>query len=120
MFMKTFSKSDSVESNICESFNNWILRFWSLRSISMLEGIRVSIMTRIAKNKRMMNQWKDVFSPVVKGKLVKAKHEARMCTSRPYSYTMHEVSIDGKGFVVAIGGHSMVSLAAMLLHPSYT
>ncbi|CAL1408645.1 unnamed protein product [Linum trigynum] len=107
--MKTFSKSDLVERNICESFNNWILRFRSLRPIAMLEGIRVSVITRLVKNQRKIDQWKDIFPPVVRGKLEKAKHEARMCTSRPSSETMHEVSVDGKGFMVDLNNQKFTS-----------
>ncbi|CAN1268604.1 hypothetical protein LINPERPRIM_LOCUS13244, partial [Linum perenne] len=43
-FLSKDAKSDSVESNNCESFNNAIVRFRDLRVIKMLEGIRSYIM----------------------------------------------------------------------------
>ncbi|CAN1837360.1 hypothetical protein LINPERHAP1_LOCUS35078, partial [Linum perenne] len=43
-FLSTDAKSDSVESNICESFNNAIVHFRDLQVIKMLEGIRSYIM----------------------------------------------------------------------------
>ncbi|CAN1120297.1 hypothetical protein LINPERHAP2_LOCUS125 [Linum perenne] len=46
-FLSTAAKSDSVESNVCESFNNAITRFRDFRIIKLLEGIRSYIMVRM-------------------------------------------------------------------------
>ncbi|CAN1163833.1 hypothetical protein LINPERPRIM_LOCUS32826, partial [Linum perenne] len=43
-FLSTIAKSDLVESNVCESFNNAIVRFRDLQIIKMLEGIRFYLM----------------------------------------------------------------------------
>ena len=46
-YMKLGSYCDSVDNNMCESFNNWIMESRYLPIISMLEWIRCKIMVRI-------------------------------------------------------------------------
>jgi hypothetical protein len=45
-WFKLGSECDSVENNICESFNKWIVQSRYLPIISMLEAIRRKVMVR--------------------------------------------------------------------------
>ena len=46
-YMKLGSNCDSVDNNMCESFNNYILLARYLAIVSMLEWIRCKIMVRV-------------------------------------------------------------------------
>ncbi|XP_016465504.1 uncharacterized protein LOC107788341 [Nicotiana tabacum] len=63
-FFQTFSKCDSVDNNMCESFNAWILGPRHKTIISMLEEIRVKVMSRIAKMRDFAETWQDGVSPM--------------------------------------------------------
>lgn len=56
-FFQVGSKCDSVDNNICESFNNLIIesRFYPI--ISMLEKIRCQMMKRIQENRTNSEKW---------------------------------------------------------------
>ncbi|CAN1130460.1 hypothetical protein LINPERHAP1_LOCUS23011 [Linum perenne] len=64
-FLSKDAKSDSVESNNCESFNNAIVRFRDLRVIKMLEGIRSYIMVRMVEQHNVFKRMKDAICPTI-------------------------------------------------------
>lgn len=43
----SFNKVDTVDNNICETINSYILKFRDSILIDMLEGIRLTIMTQM-------------------------------------------------------------------------
>lgn len=49
------SNCDSVDNNMCESFNNWIVDIRAHPIISMLEGIRTKVYVRIQQNRTKSN-----------------------------------------------------------------
>nr|XP_009795187.1 PREDICTED: uncharacterized protein LOC104241918 [Nicotiana sylvestris] len=63
-FFQTFSKCDSGDNNMCESFNAWILGPRHKTIISMLEEIRVKVMIRVAKMREFAETWQDGVSPM--------------------------------------------------------
>ncbi|XP_018633592.2 uncharacterized protein [Nicotiana tomentosiformis] len=63
-FFQTFSKCDSVDNNMCESFNTWILGPRHKTIISMLEEIRVKVMSRVAKMREFAETWQDGVYPM--------------------------------------------------------
>ncbi|XVE77240.1 hypothetical protein DITRI_Ditri13aG0046200 [Diplodiscus trichospermus] len=60
---------------MCEAFNVSILEARHKSIITMLEEIRVKIMTRIAQKKEFPNQWKNSYGPLVKAKFDKQKKD---------------------------------------------
>ncbi|CAN1825485.1 hypothetical protein LINPERHAP1_LOCUS31190 [Linum perenne] len=99
-FLSTDAKSDSVESNICESFNNAIVRFRDLRVIKMLEGIRSYIMVRMVEQHNAFKRMKDAICPTILEQIEWTKLEARTCIIQPSLDDVLECSNRGKGFVV--------------------
>ncbi|XP_044390233.1 uncharacterized protein [Triticum aestivum] len=68
-YMKLGSNCDSVDNNMCESFNNWILEARYLPCISMLEWIRQKNMVRIQENRTKAEKWEGTICPNVFKKL---------------------------------------------------
>ncbi|CAN1780354.1 hypothetical protein LINPERHAP1_LOCUS15067 [Linum perenne] len=64
-FHSTNAKSDSVESNVCESFNNAITKFRELRIIKLLEGIRTYAMVRMVDQHKAFAAMRDVICPSI-------------------------------------------------------
>ena len=62
-WFKEGSFYDSVDNNMCESFNNWIVEYRGLPIISMLEGIRAKVTVRIQVNRAMPANWNGQFVP---------------------------------------------------------
>lgn len=63
------SNCDSVDNNMCESFNKWILdaRFFPI--ITMLETIRRKVMVRIQSNRSKSSSWNTVICPNILKKM---------------------------------------------------
>ncbi|WVZ51304.1 hypothetical protein U9M48_002459, partial [Paspalum notatum var. saurae] len=57
------SNCDSVDNNMCESFNKWIVeaRFYPI--ITMLEAIRRKVMVRIQQNRTKAESWNTLICP---------------------------------------------------------
>ncbi|XP_075074387.1 uncharacterized protein LOC142161992 [Nicotiana tabacum] len=66
-FFKDWSKCDSVENNMCETFNNWILSARHKSIITMLEEIRVKVMERITTMREFATRWISDVSPMAMG-----------------------------------------------------
>ena len=62
-YMKLGSYCDSVDNNMCESFNNWIMESRYLPIISMLEWIRCKIMVRIQECITKCLKWSGIICP---------------------------------------------------------
>ncbi|KAG5617470.1 hypothetical protein H5410_017294 [Solanum commersonii] len=60
-------KCDSVDNNMSECFNSWILAARHKTIITMLDEIRVKMMTRIAKLREFTNTWMCDFSQCLQG-----------------------------------------------------
>jgi len=64
VYFNTEVKCDSVDNNMSECFNAWILAARHKTIITMLEEIRVKMMTRIANLREFPSTWKCNFSPM--------------------------------------------------------
>ncbi|CAL1371662.1 unnamed protein product [Linum trigynum] len=73
-FLSHLPKCDSVESNICETWNGMIVKYRGMRMIDMLEGIRK--------------------------KVEKEKELARLCTSKQTLDLKCEVKMGNSGYIV--------------------
>ncbi|CAN1131843.1 hypothetical protein LINPERHAP2_LOCUS6627, partial [Linum perenne] len=99
-FLSTVAKSYSVESNVCESFNNAITRFRDLRIIKLLEGIRTYIMVRMVDQHKAFAAMKDVICPTILEQIEWTKIQARTCIIQPSLDDVLECTDHGRGFVV--------------------
>ncbi|CAN1128654.1 hypothetical protein LINPERHAP2_LOCUS4765 [Linum perenne] len=95
-FLSTTAKSDSVESNVCESLNNAITRFRDLRIIKLLEGIRSYIMVRMVDQHKSFTAMRDVICLTILEPIEWTKIEVRTCVIQP---TMSYMRYDIKGYV---------------------
>jgi len=75
------SNYDSVDNNMCESFNNWIVDIRAHPIISMLEGIRTKVYVRIQQNRTKSNSWSSRICPNVLNKLNKYINFAQKCSA---------------------------------------
>lgn len=65
------SNCDSVDNNMCESFNNWIVDVRAQPIISLLEGIRTKVYVRIQQNRTKASSWSGRVCPNILKKLNK-------------------------------------------------
>ncbi|XP_060211659.1 uncharacterized protein LOC132639207 [Lycium barbarum] len=63
-YFKNHNKCDSVDNNMAESFNNWILAARYKTIITMLEKIRVKMMKIIGQLREFSNTWITDISPM--------------------------------------------------------
>ncbi|KAK8609691.1 hypothetical protein V6N13_093107 [Hibiscus sabdariffa] len=67
-FQGLHATSDIVDNNMCEAFNSSIIEARYKSIITMLEEIRVKIMTRIVEKRHFINTWKYNYGPLIKKK----------------------------------------------------
>jgi hypothetical protein len=75
------SNCDSVDNNMCESFNNWIVDIRAHPILSMLEGIRTKVYVRIQQNRAKSAKWNSRICPNIMKKLNKYINLAQNCTA---------------------------------------
>ncbi|CAN1181266.1 hypothetical protein LINPERHAP2_LOCUS35285 [Linum perenne] len=98
-FLSALLKCDSVESNICKTFDGWIVKYSSLRIIDMLERIRRYIMPRIVKKHKMLAKVEDVVAPRIR-KHIEKEERSRLNIARPTLNMLCEVMEGNNEFVV--------------------
>lgn len=74
-------KNDHITNNLAESFNHWVgpLRFKPV--LTMLEGIRTKLMTRLQKRYEKGLHWTGTVGPHVRKRLQKAQVKGRNSTT---------------------------------------
>ncbi|XP_050258855.1 uncharacterized protein LOC126703829 [Quercus robur] len=70
---KSDGQSDTVLNNMCESFNSTIVKFRSKLIITMLECIRLYLMTRFQANREMIMKVESELCPKIRKRLYKEK-----------------------------------------------
>ncbi|CAN0857802.1 hypothetical protein LINGRAHAP2_LOCUS6932 [Linum grandiflorum] len=106
-FLSRVPKSDSVESNICETFNACVVRFRCLRIINMLEGIRGYMMTHVVnKVKLFQTTTHRSICPRIAAKIEKCKAIARDCRYKQTVGLICECHLGDKGYVVDLHSHT--------------
>lgn len=75
------SNCDSVDNNMCESFNNWIVDIRAHPIISLLEGIRTKVYVKIQQNRTKAASWPGKICPNILKKLNKYIDEAQDCSA---------------------------------------
>ena len=64
MYFRTDIKCDSIDNNMAESFNAWILGPRHKTIITTVEGIRVKVMTRLGEFTKFSETWLTNISPM--------------------------------------------------------
>ncbi|WVZ74828.1 hypothetical protein U9M48_022955, partial [Paspalum notatum var. saurae] len=77
--MKLGSNCDSVDNNICESFNKWIIEPRYFPIISMLEAIRCKVMIRIHDMSTKVAMWQQGICPNILKKLKSQVNSSAYC-----------------------------------------
>ncbi|KAI8548880.1 hypothetical protein RHMOL_Rhmol07G0308400 [Rhododendron molle] len=75
----TFNTCDILVNNLCEGFNKDIRKARDKPIITLLEGIRCYLMTRMAKRRDKITKWENCISPNVIKKLEKYKRRVGGC-----------------------------------------
>ena len=68
-YFRIGSNCDSVDNNICESFNKWIVEARFFPIISMLETIRRKVMVRIQEQRTKCDRWSGLICPNINKKM---------------------------------------------------
>ncbi|CAL1387920.1 unnamed protein product [Linum trigynum] len=105
-FMSTMSKCDSVERNICETFNGTIVKYRGLRIIDMLEGIRLYMMDRFVIKYNILMDTPDMLCPRIRKRVEKVKEFARLCIARQTLADRCEVKMGENGYIVDLNDMS--------------
>ncbi|KAA8521406.1 hypothetical protein F0562_012102 [Nyssa sinensis] len=73
-------KNDHIKNNITESFNNWVGNLRGKPILTMLDGVRSNLMSRIRERYEAGTTWERVVIAKVKKRLNKTATAARKCT----------------------------------------
>ncbi|XP_057808056.1 uncharacterized protein LOC131022563 [Salvia miltiorrhiza] len=105
--INSFTRTDTIDNNVCETFNSYILKSRDKPLIDMLEDIRTSIMTRIydlsAGMEKSMDS-SDLLCPNIRKKLIKIENNVRHCIVRPAVGGKFEVHHKDDAYVVDVVG----------------
>ena len=91
---------DSVDNNMCESFNHWVLKARFLPIISMLEGIRRQVMVRIQENRSKADRWTGLICPNTFRKISTYIRVSGFCHALSNGANCFEVTHNGHRFTV--------------------
>lgn len=99
-WFKIGSFCDSVDNNMCECFNHWILKARFLPIISMLEGIRRQVMVRIHENRNKAERWTSLICPNTYKKLMTYVTASGFCHAISNGNNCYEVTYWDHRFTV--------------------
>jgi hypothetical protein len=94
--------SDCLVNNLSESFNSMILPARDKPIISMLEWIRVRLMTKIHTKRVGIEKYVGVICPTIHDKLEKLKMESRSFIAKPSGFFKYEVNNEYERHVVSL------------------
>ena len=99
-------KCEVINNNICECFNNYILRATSRPIIDMLEDIRTAIMQRIIEKRELFSDRSDEVCPRARLLLEANKVESKRCNVAHSGDYKFEVTLSGNRFVVDLNARA--------------
>ena len=99
-YISEWPKSEVIDNNICECFNNYILRARSKPIVDMLEDIRSAIMQQIVEKLELFNDISDKLCPCIRAVVEAKKLVARWCYVAHAGQFCFEVTQLGNRFVV--------------------
>lgn len=99
------TKTDIVDNNICETFNSYILKFRDKPIITMLEDIRLSLMSRMHDIYKCLQSSVDILCPNIRKKLERIQGMVKLCTVIPAVGLLYEIHmVDGDIYIVNLDG----------------
>ncbi|KAF7113214.1 hypothetical protein RHSIM_RhsimUnG0149100 [Rhododendron simsii] len=96
-------RSDHITNNGAESFNNWLGNLRGNPILTMLEGIRCKVMSRIQTRHQKGVAWTHRITANVKKLLIKVGKEARQCKAEYCGGTEYDVMDNGVRHLVDLG-----------------
>ena len=91
---------ESIDNNISETFNSYILPYRGKRIIEILESIRKALMKRMARKSDLFFNTSDQICPRIRKLLEENIVQSRRCTYIPAGHDQFEVTIFGNDYVV--------------------
>ena len=102
-WFKLGSFCDSVDNNMCECFNHWILKARFLPIISMLDGIRRQVIVRIHENRTKVEKWTSPICPNTYKKLMTYIQAGGCCHAISNGNNCYEITYWDHRFTVNLG-----------------
>jgi hypothetical protein len=99
-WLKLGSNCDSVDNNMCESFNHMIIEGRGHPILSMLEAIRTKVMVRIQENKCKSERWNQTLCPNIFKKVNKLISQSGNCQAIWNGDNSVEIREDPNGYKV--------------------
>ncbi|KAF7140647.1 hypothetical protein RHSIM_Rhsim06G0119600 [Rhododendron simsii] len=96
-------RSDHITNNGAESFNNWLGNLRGKPILTMLEGIRCKVMSRIQTRHQKGVAWTHGITANIKKLLIKVGREARHCKAKYCGGTEYDVMDNGVRHLVDLG-----------------
>ncbi|XP_019196245.1 PREDICTED: uncharacterized protein LOC109190237 [Ipomoea nil] len=95
-FFSTFPKCDMLLNNLCESWNSTILSLRDKPILTMVDKIRIYLMTRMQKNRDKMKTYQHKICP----KIRKCLEDAKDMSARYSTYKSHDniYQVDDQNF----------------------
>jgi hypothetical protein len=78
-WFKIGSNCESVDNNVSESFNSWIIDARFKPILAMLEEIRIMVTRRIQENRSNSERWAKTICPNILRKVNKIRHATQYC-----------------------------------------
>ena len=78
-WFKVGSNCESVDNNMSESFNSWIIEARFKPILTMLEDIRILVTRRIQENRSNSERWLMEICPNIIRKVCKIRHRTQYC-----------------------------------------
>jgi len=113
-WIKLVSNCDSVDNNICESFNKWIVEARYLPIISMLEAIRCKVMIRIHGMINKSARWQQVICPNILRKLKGAVNSSTYCHAICCGRESYEVQHNDQRWTVDLKKDLLLQILAII------
>jgi hypothetical protein len=116
------SNCDSVDNNMCETFNKWIVEARFFLIITMLETIRRKVMVRIQSNRSKALSWNIVICPNILKKLNSYISLSGVCHAICNDQDQYEVQYWNNRFTVDLQKkecHAIVRFALSTCHFLY-
>uniref|UniRef100_A0A8R7R5Z4 SWIM-type domain-containing protein n=1 Tax=Triticum urartu TaxID=4572 RepID=A0A8R7R5Z4_TRIUA len=103
-WFKLGSNCDSVDNNICESFNKWIVQARYMPIITMLEAIQCKVMVRIQDMRTQLDKWAAsvTICPNITKKLKKSINQSSYCHAIWNGNDSYEVKLREHRFTVKL------------------
>ncbi|XP_078448511.1 uncharacterized protein LOC144717061 [Wolffia australiana] len=99
-FISEWPECETIDNNICECFNSYILPYRGKRIIDMLEDIKSACMKRIVRKRDLFSNSSDQLCLRIRGLLEENRLKSRKYRLKHAGHYQFEAMIFGDGYVV--------------------